>query len=387
MPTFTVPPELDWQSAQGRLQQGRVSDPAQDRLYAAPDVLPPTGSAYGPAQGEVSALPFGDIADPVSQAAFFLAPYLQRGMGALGQMRAAQPMPTMGGLLRAQRGSTGVPGGAAPLPPEVPAGAPLTPQIYVRPEEVTFNEAMWGNPPYNSVKGELLRGTPVTDPATQLPEDLYHVTTNYPAVRASGGLRHMPPGTTGLGKGMSRSHQGVSLTTSPETAAMIERELKRAGEVGRGGEPYETWLPRVVAEDERLAGVPPGTLAGVQDDMLKDYAWRRETFPHESPTEQAWENLRYYWQRRGHEVPLENPIIFGDAAQFGAIPAEHIRTLTVPRSQIPPEAFMRKDPIGGGHLNEVMVHGDIPLKLLLALLMGGHLPAWMAPPTPRPEGQ
>lgn len=92
---------LDWLYALLRLQQGRVSDPSEDKLYA--NTTQPwqwgrteTGELAGETQGGLlgmrprwvpdapsgssQAIPFGDVSDPVSQLAFVLAPYIRAAL-------------------------------------------------------------------------------------------------------------------------------------------------------------------------------------------------------------------------------------------------------------------------------------------------------------------
>ena len=86
---------MDWQSAAARLQQGRISDPAQDKLFASTTQpwewgRTESGKKAGEERngllgmrpqwvqdapsGSAEAVPFGNIADPISQLAFYLAP-------------------------------------------------------------------------------------------------------------------------------------------------------------------------------------------------------------------------------------------------------------------------------------------------------------------------
>ena len=101
--------------------------------------------------------------------------------------------------------------------------------------------------------GFLLTGEPI--PREQLPEVLYHVTTNAPAVESSGVLLGLQEGG-GLGGGQA---EGVSFTSSKEDADVILRELKRSVLIARGEvdiDVFERWA----REDEQTAGLPEGTL-------------------------------------------------------------------------------------------------------------------------------
>jgi hypothetical protein len=114
----------DWLSAQQRLTSGRVSDPSQDAI--GPASVPGwwwQEQAYRqrqtpgliPRPQDAEALPLGSLSDPVSQAAFLLAPGVLRGAKAsadlLGQPGYARQFGQGGPLkmLSGQRGNVGPP--------------------------------------------------------------------------------------------------------------------------------------------------------------------------------------------------------------------------------------------------------------------------------------
>lgn len=116
----------DWLSASKRLTSGRVSDPSQDAIGPAHIQAPGwwwQEQAYRqrqtpgliPRPEDAEALPLGSLSDPVSQAAFLLAPGLLRGAKATADL-LAQPGYSrsfgQGGplkLLSGQRGNLGPP--------------------------------------------------------------------------------------------------------------------------------------------------------------------------------------------------------------------------------------------------------------------------------------
>ena len=86
------------------ISQGRQLDPSQDKISA---VDPRYEPSIDPAnKGDVQALPFGDLGDPVSFLAMMAAPYLKAFLG-----RASNVVPSIPGksLLQSQRGSSGTP--------------------------------------------------------------------------------------------------------------------------------------------------------------------------------------------------------------------------------------------------------------------------------------
>ena len=98
---------MDWLQALQRLQQGRVGDSSQDKLYSMQGSDYPQGSSesfwQGPGYRDVEALPLGSLADPVSQLAFMFGPGILRALQGLG----SQASPRLGSILANERGSSG----------------------------------------------------------------------------------------------------------------------------------------------------------------------------------------------------------------------------------------------------------------------------------------
>ena len=134
------------------------------------------------------------------------------------------------------------------------------PRIFNRPSEIE-QESSWGekswrwlDPETGKPSGRILTGEPIS--RENLPETLYHVTTNAPAVESSGVLLGLLE-SGGLGGGQAL---GVSFTTSREDATVIQRELRRAIQIARGELDIDV-LERWAEEDAKEVGLPKEALA------------------------------------------------------------------------------------------------------------------------------
>jgi hypothetical protein len=243
-------------------------------------------------------------------------------------------------------------------------------KTYVRPEELKLRKGPWaGDKPYHTIAdtAEVLHGTPVKP--NQLPETLYHVSPRLDDIRSSGALRHMAEASGGLGKGTSKAHQGVSFTTDRTTALNIKREIIRNNEVavGKVHEDVRSTLLRYAAEDEKLAGLSAGTLKQTAENIATRYEAARSLGGQSAEKlvdtwkGRAWDAVNEYRMARERLGGPENPIFFGGWKDFVKATPENVGIVAVNPKQIPTEALIRQDPIGGGHLSEVMVHADVPV--------------------------
>lgn len=277
------------------------------------------------------------------------------------------------------------------------------PRVFNQTDEIgqfdSWGEKRWGwkDPETGEVTGRLLMGEPI--PHEELPETLYHVTTNAPAVEKSGVLfGQLDSG--GLGGGQA---EGVSFTRSKEDARVIQRELVRAVKIARG-DTDETSFEQWAREDEKEAGLPKGSLAHAVNEavqqwdgnkaiMDKPYHYARVPDPEwiggklqrietPAPPEER-ERLRvsalkdsfnaYLWGREtasqqatGHKVDLlKNPILFGDQDKLKKLDPDNISTLTVPTKNIPAKALVTTG--SDNFLHEVRVYSDVPTEGTSAL--------------------
>lgn len=233
--------------------------------------------------------------------------------------------------------------------------------------------------------GFLLTGEPI--PREQLPEVLYHVTTNAPAVESSGVLLGLQEGG-GLGGGQA---EGVSFTSSKEDADVILRELKRSVLIARGEvdiDVFERWA----REDEQTAGLPKGTLDHAVEfshsswdvdapNMGKTHYWdkdapegeRYKEGPPASSEEKervrrsllkdalnAYLIARDTVSREKNAPSLKNPILFGRQEHLGKLDPEGIQILEVESARIPLEALVTTG--SDTFLHEVRAYSDVPYR-------------------------
>lgn len=265
------------------------------------------------------------------------------------------------------------------------------PRIFNRPEEIGTSSSGWPGDPVRfawidketgRTSGHLLTGEPLT--RESLPETLYHVTTDAPAVEASGVLLGQL-GDTGLGGGQA---PGVSMTSSKESAHIIQRELKRSVQIARG-EANEKIFAFWARADEEEARLPKGSLQYAADQAME--AWDANQHPlkkkyvqgqgyiDEPPTPEEHERIRrsllkdafnsYLWAREtasekanaGKPVPLlKNPILFGRQEHLAKLKPENIQTLEIPSAQIPIGALITTG--SDAFLHEVRAYSDVPLR-------------------------
>jgi hypothetical protein len=267
------------------------------------------------------------------------------------------------------------------------------PRIFNRPSDVGQysswgNEQRWAWIDKETGKpgGHLLTGEPI--PREQIPSTLYHVTTNAPAVESSGVLLGLKE-SGGLGGGQAL---GVSFTSSPVDATVIQRELVRAIQIARGEARKDT-IERWAREDEQAAGLPEGSLQGAVDFALhnwsdqsleRTFVWdkdlpedkrgwvgpppppeeREQIYrSHVSDAHKAYLQLREREaeQAAGHPVEsLKNPILFGDQKLLAKLNPEHVQILETAAEDIPADALVTTG--SDKFLHEVRVYADVPRK-------------------------
>ena len=239
-------------------------------------------------------------------------------------------------------------------------------KIYIRPEEVreeTEAEKEWlgGEIPrlrYTDPKksGEIIIGKKVT-PA-DLPKYLYHVTTHLKEVLDSKILlasATMEKG--GLGGGAVGPQ--VSFTKELEIARLIKRELIRVVKISKGqmlNSDFTEWT----REDERLANLEPGTLEPARRELLRMIELEKEKYNKISPDYQRYAYNVYLKIREDLGGPID-PIIYGRTEAFAKIDINDIGIIRIDSSSLPRDVLIRENPMGFEFLQEVAVHGDVPL--------------------------
>jgi len=233
-------------------------------------------------------------------------------------------------------------------------------RIFKTRDDLKLNKGWYGEKDYYTWKdkpGMMVTGR-VLDKA-ELPDTLYHVTTNATAVESSGYLRGQNA-DVGLGGGQE---DGVSFTTDLTDAKVIQRELRRAVEIAQQKHTIES-LDRFAREDEQEAGMAEGSL----NDAV-NYARRNWDVNITSPvydSEQKKASLledvfKMYLQIRGNSKDplLKNPMLFGRQEHLRNLDPNNIRTLHVPKSGIPDRALVTSG--SDDFLHEVRVYSDVPV--------------------------
>jgi hypothetical protein len=255
--------------------------------------------------------------------------------------------------------------------------ASVEPRIFRTRDDVDEFTSMGGGRRFTwkDSPGELLMGEPLDKSA--LPDTLYHVTTNAPAVESSGLLLGQNK-DAGLGGGQA---DGVSFTSSESDAALIQRELVRSVEIARGDVAIDD-LARLAREDESVGGLAPGAL----DDAVSAarQMWDvniQSTEVYASPESKrslmrdAYNSYLFGRERiAGDGVPsLKNPILFGNQKQLRLIDPANIRTLRVPSTNIPDRALITTG--SDEFLHEVRVYSDVPVRGMTRNV--AHAAAWV----------
>jgi len=263
-----------------------------------------------------------------------------------------------------------------PDQPREPAGSPEggqfassdNPRVFNTPDDVELLTGWPGDAiryQWKAERGHLVTGIPIA--RETLPDTLYHVTTNAPAVEKSGlllGQRN----SGGLGGGQAN---GVSFTTDLVSARVIQRELTRSVRIARGEDTIAD-IERYAREDEREGGLKAGTLdravasaREVWDGNISHTYKGKATYD----TDEAKQSLvkdalnSYLWSRDTDAagVPvLKNPILFGVQKQLRTIDPSWIKTLHVPSKNIPERALVTTG--SDEFLHEARVYADVPIK-------------------------
>ena len=277
-------------------------------------------------------------------------------------------------------------------------------RVYMRPGDLIQDkyEPTWyvRNPETGKSTGVLLSRPLSRD---EIPETLYHATTNMSAVRGSSMLlgRHDGGGLGGGGR------EGVSLTTSRADAELIAKELRReivlAKNPPRDTPALRAALEAFAREDEKDGGLSDGSLQGAVDFavhnaeganyMAATREWNGESWESSPPrtgdslelglASHTHDAFGAYLQLRAREAeqalfpsttvaqhtdfrfgdkyaPFKNPIILGDAKDFRRLDPANIGVVELSKESIPAEALVREGT--DDFLHEVRVHADVPLK-------------------------
>jgi len=209
--------------------------------------------------------------------------------------------------------------------------------------------------------GPPVRGTPISIYDPRIPDNVYHMTTNAPAVRASRKL--IAGGVGGLG-GDDRD-QIVSLTINKEIAYQLAEDTKLASEVGRmGGGEYKSperikaskaIIKRLIQEMEKEGWDTPTRFREYADDHFE--------YMHESYNAKEW-LAQYFTVRASATAKLGkeklNPLFFTEPETLAKINPENVDVIEIPKSALRTGAMITDldldNPYG---LQEIRIYGDV----------------------------
>lgn len=209
--------------------------------------------------------------------------------------------------------------------------------------------------------GAPVRGLEViapTDP--RIPDTVYHVTTNLPAVRKSDALK--AAGAGGLG-GDSSDHV-VSMTTDPKIAHQIASDIQleaRMRKMEKSRPPTEylgkgNYSDAPVPWSQKVTTILESE-AKRQGFELPSSSWadsQRQTY-------KAHDYMNYFFVRRETETGIQNPIIFQFGDGPGPDPAK-VGVVAVPKANLDNGALLTNFDLGRkSGLSEVRSYGDVSL--------------------------
>jgi hypothetical protein len=275
------------------------------------------------------------------------------------------------------------------------------PEIYLRPGDLTNRGGTdvtgkpldnWTHPEHGNVSGPIA--------IHDLPDEMYHTTTNLPAVLASGMLRGDGKGGLGGGNGM----RGVSFSTNKADALLTQTTLRREILMAQlppdmTGKTTRSVLEKYARIDEQENFLPPGSLQNSVEFAMGNwdanitqsthvFDWEKYGGYHDTllrPQEEIEKNLRSmnhdahaqylqaragdaakalgldYKQFKTHPVnqTLKNALILSSGDKVHLLNVEDVGIVTVTKDMLPDGALVRKG--SDDFLSEIRVHADIPL--------------------------
>ena len=208
--------------------------------------------------------------------------------------------------------------------------------------------------------GAPVRGTPISIYDPRIPDTVYHMTTNAPAVRESKKL--IAGGVGGLG-GDDRD-KIVSLTINKEIAHQLVEDTKLASEIGRmGGGEYKS--PERIKESRAIIKrlIQEMEKEGWEGPRFREYDDDHFEFMHESYNPKEWLS-QYFSVRSGVTSRLGkeklNPLFFTDSETLAKINPENIDVIEIPKNALRTGAMITDldldNPYG---LQEIRIYGDV----------------------------
>jgi 2'-5' RNA ligase len=275
-------------------------------------------------------------------------------------------------------------------------------RVFMTPDDV-IEESTWGGKKQYVIRDPKTgkgSGRLISEPVNikNVPETLYHATTNLPAVKGSGYLR---AASDGGGMGGGNGMPGVSFTTSKADAELMTKELRRTVDITHEApdtaEAMKAKLEGYAREDEKAGGLQKGDLQRSVDYSLSNWEanhksssreWNGEswdTSPAKDPEKMkvsmqrlAKETFTQYLQARDMDsqkllntkgadfhqndkyAMLKDPLLYGSGEDFAKMDPAKIGIVTTSKKNLPGRALIRAG--SDDFLHEVRVHADVPLE-------------------------
>ena len=245
-----------------------------------------------------------------------------------------------------------------PVPsPLIRAASGSEPRIIVPDDPARYGERIVNNRVVQP-NGEVVRGTPLSADDAIIPDEIYHVTTNAPAVRSSGMLKASGEG----GLGGSPRDQIVSFTIDKEIATQLAEDLKLASEISR----LDVGEVRTLKRLEASKRITTRLLQQMTEEGWDSEGFRRIT---SSEIVQTTYNshdwlTQYFTFRASATTPAKrNPLFFTGAERLRRINPNDVDVIAVPKRSLRTGAMLTNldldNPYG---LREIRLYGDVPVK-------------------------
>ena len=199
---------------------------------------------------------------------------------------------------------------------------------------------------------ELLYGNPIDK--YDLPETVYHVTTNFSAIRESGFIQ------ASSGGGLGGSHKdSVSVTVDTNVAEQLAYDMQMYASLYRS-QSNEAVLSRLREEFDRL------DMTGFDEIERTMGTYMRPESP--ETFESTLDSITsLFFNMRSNQGKGRNPIILSgvwrEDSPWRSIDPENIGIIDVPRSAIPDDALILDYDIGEDYgLEEARIYADIAIQ-------------------------
>lgn len=204
--------------------------------------------------------------------------------------------------------------------------------------------------------GGRLGGRPM--PIEEVPDEIYHVTTNAPGVRGAGVIN--VSGGANRGAGGTSGSGAVSTTASREVAETLQSDLRAFAELKNAT--TEEDVTRIILDAARSQGMGDEALLALGSEITATARAIRgqRAFDPEIHAKGLFDAWQYSRARLGGP---RASVIIGDpfSDYWRSVRPEDIDIIPINKSQIPDGALINDYDVGRGGLEEIQVYADIPL--------------------------